>query len=167
MVGRLQRGTSPDRADHPVNCVDWSQARDYCAWAGKRLPLEEEWEWAARGASAGTPYPWGGDPPEDRACWSGPGSEGGKRTGTCPVGSHPKGDSPSGISDLAGSVWEWTATEDVLHADSRGRGGSPANIVRGGGWAETDPKNLTAGRRVKDLPSSRLANLGFRCAKSR
>ena len=158
-------GERPDRADHPVNCVDWSQARDYCTWAGKRLPAEEELEWAARGASADGIYPWGEEAPGDRACWSGP--PGGKRTGTCPVGSHPKGNSPEGISDLAGNVWEWTTTPDVLFPDSRGRGGAPANIVRGGGWGDTDPRNLSAGRRAKNRPQWRLADLGFRCAKSR
>jgi formylglycine-generating enzyme required for sulfatase activity len=83
------------------------------------------------------------------------------------VGSHPGGNSPEGIVDLAGNVWEWTATADVLHPDSRGRGGAPAYVVRGGGWSDTDPRNLTAGRRAKDRPQWRLADLGFRCAKDR
>jgi formylglycine-generating enzyme required for sulfatase activity len=161
-------GARADRADHPVNCVDWFQAEAFCAFAGKRLPTEEEWEWAARGGSAGKTYPWGEAPPADRACWSGEGSAGGaRRTGTCPVASHPSGASAAGIHDLAGDVWEWTATRDVVFADSRGRGGSPARIARGGGWGEDRADLLTAARRAKDLPGDRAADLGFRCVRSR
>jgi formylglycine-generating enzyme required for sulfatase activity len=157
-----------DRADHPVNCVDWSQARDYCAWAGKRLPRAEEWEWAARNGEAGTPYPWGDEPPADRPCWSGAeGEKGARRDGTCPAGSHPAGDTRSGVKDLAGNVWEWTGTGDVIMPDSRGRGGTPARIAHGGGWADRDPKDLAAQRRAKNLPGDRGADLGFRCAKDR
>jgi formylglycine-generating enzyme required for sulfatase activity len=159
-------GDRADRADHPVNCVDWDQARAYCAFAGKRLPTEEEWEWAARNGAAGTTHPWGDDPPADQACWSG-GARDAPRSGTCPVGSHPIGATRSGIQDLAGGVWEWTATHDVILPDSRGRGGSPARIVRGGGWGDVVPGTLTAAHRAKDPPGARAADLGFRCARSR
>jgi formylglycine-generating enzyme required for sulfatase activity len=160
-------GERQDRADHPVNCVDWSQAQAYCAWAGKRLPLEEEWEWAARGAAAGNPYPWGDAKPAAQSCWSGPGNDsGGKRQGTCPVASHPAGDTPQGIADLSGNVWEWTASDAVAGMDSRGRGVS-AKVARGGGWADSDPKDVVVGRRAKNLAEDRGADLGFRCARSR
>ena len=53
-----------DRTTHPVNCVDWNQATTYCGWAGKRLPTDEEWEWAARNGPAGTVYPWGATRPD-------------------------------------------------------------------------------------------------------
>jgi formylglycine-generating enzyme required for sulfatase activity len=156
-----------DRADHPVNCVDWEQAKAYCAWAGKRLPGEDEWEWTARNGKRGTPFPWGEDEPADRACWNGPGSgaEGGKRAGTCPVGSHPSGDSESGVKDLAGNVWEWTATADRILVDGRGRGGVPVKVARGGGWSDVAPRNVSAAVRLLDLPSLRRADLGFRCAR--
>jgi formylglycine-generating enzyme required for sulfatase activity len=163
-------GDRADRADHPVNCVDWEQARAFCAVAGKRLPTEAEWEWAARGGAARTSYPWGDDAPEGRACWSGPGSgaaAGAARGGTCPVASHPRGATASGIQDLAGNVWEWTSTEDVVAADSRGRGGTPVRIARGGGFGDAAPGQLTAGVRAKDRPAWRGADLGFRCARSR
>jgi formylglycine-generating enzyme required for sulfatase activity len=157
-----------DRAEHPVNCVDWDQAAAFCAWQGKRLPTEAEWEWAARGGAAGTVFPWGTEPPEDRVCWSGAADgAGAPLAGTCPVGSHPRGGTPSGLQDLAGNVWEWTATRDTVFADSRGRGGTPAWIARGGGWRDTAPGRLAAAARAKDVPASRAADLGFRCARSR
>jgi sulfatase modifying factor 1 len=160
-------GDRADRADHPVNCVDWSQAEAYCAAVGKRLPLEEEWEWAARGAGAGNPYPWGAAAPGGQPCWSGPGNDsGGKRQGTCPVASHVAGNTPQGVADLAGNVWEWTATGDIAGMDSRGRG-TPAKVARGGGWGDADPKDVTVGRRAKNLAADRAADLGFRCARSR
>ncbi|MBI4706179.1 MAG: SUMF1/EgtB/PvdO family nonheme iron enzyme, partial [Deltaproteobacteria bacterium] len=71
------------RDDHPVNCVDWQQAGAYCAWAGKRLPWEEEWEYAARGTD-GRIYPWGNGAPGDQLCWSG--GSAGQRSSTCAVG---------------------------------------------------------------------------------
>ncbi len=69
------------------------------------------------------------------------------------------------MKDLAGGVWEWTSSSTVVFADSRGRGGSPARIARGGGWADVDPANLTAGIRVKYIPTRRSPDLGFRCAR--
>jgi formylglycine-generating enzyme required for sulfatase activity len=183
-----------DRADHPVNCVDWTQARDYCAWAGKRLPTSEEWEWAARNGAKGTRYPWGKAAPEERPCWSG-GKPGpapqqrswwerllkkedeeeaparsaleGLRDGTCPVASHPESDSALGVRDLSGNVWEWTASESVVGADSRGRGGVTMKIARGGGWADRDPEVLRVSRIAKNREDDRGADLGFRCAKGR
>jgi formylglycine-generating enzyme required for sulfatase activity len=160
-------GDRADRADHPVNCVDWKQAADYCAWAGKRLPSEEEWEWAGRNAGEGTAYPWGDDPPDDRACWNGDGNGAGtgKRAVTCRVGSHPTGDAASGAKDLTGNVSEWTSSDAVVRADSFGRQGYPVKVVRGGGWTTRDPAHLTVVRRFLELPSRRSPDLGFRCAK--
>lgn len=159
-------GDRADRADHPVNCVEWWQAAGYCAWVGKRLPTEAEWEWAARNGPEGTTSPWGNDPPAAQLCWNGEGNDmgRGRRDSTCRVGSHPAGASRLGIQDLAGGVWEWTSSETVVGADSRGRGGTPVKVARGGGWAETEPANVTAAVRFTDLPSRRDAQIGFRCA---
>jgi formylglycine-generating enzyme required for sulfatase activity len=79
---------NPDRVRHPINCVDWVQADAFCKAFGKRLPSEEEWEWAARGGERGWAYPWGDEPPLALACWNGEGNDEGKgrRTSTCGVG---------------------------------------------------------------------------------
>jgi len=69
-----------DRRNHPVNCVDWAQSKAYCERQGKRLPTEDEWEWAARGGVNGWNYPWGNgkagadrneldESVKDLACW--------------------------------------------------------------------------------------------------
>lgn len=158
-----------DRADHPVNCIDWEQAAAYCAWVGKRLPSEPEWEWAARNGRAGTSFPWGNEVPGSRPCWGARGKEDGREgeAGTCAVGSHPGDATRSGVKDLAGDVWEWTSSRSVIGADSRGRGGSPARIARGGAWSDDDPRDLVASRRIENVPSRRDPRLGFRCASDR
>jgi formylglycine-generating enzyme required for sulfatase activity len=157
-----------DRADHPVNCVDWNQARAFCAWAGKRLPAEHEWEWAARNGKEASAYPWGNEPPLEQGCWdAGAAATVARgRLGTCPVGSHPEGDTASGLEDLAGNVWEWTSSRDVFGADSRGRGGTTVNVARGGGWYGADARSVSAAARLLELPTRRNSDLGFRCAKS-
>ncbi|HET9551692.1 MAG TPA: SUMF1/EgtB/PvdO family nonheme iron enzyme [Anaeromyxobacteraceae bacterium] len=143
------------KGDHPVNCVTWIDADRFCRAIGKRLPTEAEWEWAARGQTRGTVYPWGAAAPADRACWDGKGSElgAGERNETCPVGSHPSGDSPDGLSDLGGNVREWTDSAD-------GR----MKVVRGGSWGDSLPDFLAAGFRGMNAPDERFELTGFRCA---
>ena len=88
--------------DHPVTNVSWEDANAYCEWVGKRLPTEAEWEYAARGDD-GRLYPWGDDPRGARA------NINGTLAGTSPVGSFLESESPLGLLDMAGNVWEWTA----------------------------------------------------------
>jgi formylglycine-generating enzyme required for sulfatase activity len=147
----------PGRGSHPVNCVDWDQATAFCATQKKRLPTEEEWEWAARGTTRGTAYPWGNDAPGRQLCWDGVGSDLGKasRSSTCPVGSYASGNSPEGIKDLAGNVWEWTSSP--LNARAR--------VNRGGSWRDGNPAGVSAARRDGYDPSNRYGDLGFRCAR--
>ncbi len=158
-------GDRTDRKDHPVNCVDWQQATAYCAWAGKRLPSEQEWEWAARSAVPENAYPWGDEAPSNQACWSGEGNDQGlaNRSSTCPVGSHPRGDSAQGISDLSGNVWEWTST--VRPCNVAGKDLS-CRVDRGGGWRDANPSAGSATASGTCVPNDRGSVLGFRCAKA-
>jgi formylglycine-generating enzyme required for sulfatase activity len=155
----LCNGARAARADHPMNCVDWNQARSYCTWKGKRLPSEAEFEWAARRGNQAAVYPWGNAPPAAQLCWNGERNDAGagKRSGTCAVGSFPAGDTADGVKDLAGNVWEWTDTDET-------RARVVGKVVRGGGWLTNDPQSVTAGVRQVDEKGRRGVDLGFRCA---
>lgn len=148
-----------ESGDHPINCVAWFDADGYCKSIGKRLPSEEEWEYAARGR-AGRIYPWGASPPvEERACWK----RWDKREATCPVGSHRAGDSPEGVHDLAGNVWEWTAS--AWSTDYESSPDSRTRVTRGGGWGDSLPANLRSASRGHRPPEYRSDTIGFRCAR--
>jgi formylglycine-generating enzyme required for sulfatase activity len=146
-------GDRAERGNHPVNCVDWDQSTTYCHAQSKRLPTEEEWEWAARGESLGRPYPWGSAAPDVQLCWSGRQFREIAGCGTCPVASFREGDAPGGIHDLAGNVWEWTSSRH----DASGR------VLRGGSW--TDGVVTGAAQHSRAEPSFHAAGIGFRCAR--
>lgn len=146
----------PERATHPINCVDRRQARAYCAWSGKRLPTEAEWDLAARGAE-GRIYPWGDQAPGscEMAVVSGLCTR--QPTATRPVGSRsPNAFSPAGIADLSGNVWEWVADE----AASPGVG-----VLRGGGWDYPAVRATTQARLTVPETHADVSD-GFRCALS-
>jgi formylglycine-generating enzyme required for sulfatase activity len=143
------------RQDHPMNCVNFDEAVRYCDYVGKRLPTEQEWEYAARGREGRT-YPWGEAEPNSQLCW---------RAGrTCPVGSFPADRSPWGVIDLAGNVSEWTASfgsRDYLSPADPSR-----RVVKGHCWMFSGPAEVPSGRRWQSDPTERSHYYGFRCARS-
>ena len=141
----------------PVTQVDWGEARAFCAFAGGRLPSEDEWEKAARGGD-GREFPWGKELDCARANWGNFENEGpcaGKNPGKpVDVGSYPQGASPFGVLDMAGNVWEWVA--DKYDRDPTRR------VVRGGSCCSYFVEPRAANRNAWD-PSHRDGDLGFRC----
>lgn len=152
----------PALSEHPVTFVSWEQAAAFAAWAGKRLPTEDEWEAAAAGPT-GRAWPWG-DSFVAGLC-----NGGGASAGTLPVESFPNARSSAGCFDLAGNVWEWTSTLD----DGRNLSGLPDGpvnmIIRGGGF-ESERDKLTCRYRWIAPAKGTFAHptfdrpIGFRCA---
>ena len=154
-----------DRANHPINCVDWNQATAYCAWAGKRLPSEEEWEYAAAGGSAQRKYAWGDAVPASQLCAEDEGNNVGRRSGTCEVGAFPAGDSKDGVHDLTGNVWEWTSSNWSIGYGDKNKVDESARVYRGGGWDSDFASHRRTTFRAGNHPTFRLDFLGFRCAR--
>ena len=155
------------RESHPVVGVSWDDAMDFCRQYGLTLPTETQWNWMARGKEQ-RDYSWGNEPPgKERTnrggepCCQPDGADG--FLGTAPVGSFPKGDSPEGVSDLTGNVWEWVDGwyEEGL-PDSAGQE-RKFRVLRGGAW-NSDDAHLKAGYRLGYRGDFRYAaNGGFRC----
>lgn len=175
----------PARAEHPINCVTWQHASDFCAAHGKRLPTEAEWEYATRGPD-GRIYPWGDEEPtaehlnacgKECAAW-------GKRHGvpldplfeaddgfatTAPVGKYPKGRSRFGPYDVVGNVWEWTSSwygEYSAEPSKNPPGPSQGErrVIRGGAFNGSYASWLHPSFRYGQAPEARSHGIGFRCA---
>ena len=169
------------KAEHPVTWVSWYAAMAYAEWAGKRLPTEAEWEYAARGGLAGQKYPWGDaepTPADANYDWN--------VGDTTPVGQY--ADNGYGLYDMAGNVWEWCldAYDGGFYAVSDNSrnpiaGGEtiqwlrenftsiPADlgrVSRGGSW-ESDAQSLRVAFRVsvRILPTFSFSFDGFRCVR--
>ncbi|HEY4118678.1 MAG TPA: bifunctional serine/threonine-protein kinase/formylglycine-generating enzyme family protein [Byssovorax sp.] len=173
-----------EHGDHPINCVAWPMADNYCKKNKKRLPTEAEWEFAARGSKQNK-YPWGDDAPTAKhlnACGAecakwGEANGDAKKTmyegddgfvGTAPVGSFPKGASAHGVLDLAGNVWEWTSDfyapyTDQKQVDPEGPATGDKRVLRGGDFFGFDPNWASPAWRWKTDPETYNHAIGFRC----
>lgn len=150
---RFMKDERFNHPDSPVVGVSLADALRYCRWVGKTLPTQEQWEKACRG-SDGRCYPWGDEEPTNgRACHGRDPLTG----GTDPVTAHADARSPYGVEEMAGNVWEWTATT----RDD----GEPVNVVKGGCY--NDPGELLRGDIcLLAVPKDKYETIGFRCAKS-
>lgn len=151
-----------DRPNDPVAGVSWKDAVAYASWAGKRLPTEAEWEYAARGGMMQGRYSWGDTPDMSYANY--------KSFGILPVKSlKPNG---YGIYDMIGNVWEWCSDwydKDYYYANQKKNPPGPFvgtyKALRGGAWY-CDEKEVRVANRFFALPDNKSYNIGFRCVKS-
>ncbi len=164
------------RADFPIVYVTWFDASAYAAWAGMRLPTEAEWERAARG-QIGRLFPWGDKLDLEKlnhgrltkkGCVPDP-SDG--FTNTSPVNAFPRGQTPKGVANLAGNVWEWTADwyrpdtyANMSAINPAGPDRGIRRVIRGGSFRSSGSE-LSSVYRGKQKPDMIADDIGFRCVK--
>lgn len=162
--GRKEFHSGPDFPDYPVVGISWRDAKAYAEWAGKRLPTEAEWEYAARGGLVEMSYPHGDELDSAGANYTLADLE-----GTVAVGSfRPNG---YGLHDMAGNVWEWVADyydgkyyKTSPYKNPTGPDEGKLKVIRGGGWHSGPSCNRVYYRNA--LPANWVDfAVGFRCAK--
>jgi formylglycine-generating enzyme required for sulfatase activity len=148
--------------NHPVVNVTWDEALAYCEWVGGRLPTEVEWEYAARGGLDGKLFPWGDE-------FTGQGNARHELRSeswrfTAPVGSFPA--NAFGLHDMAGNVWEWTASPfRPSHASPPVDDTYDVRTIKGGGWDNLISRLRLSERAALSRRGRHNLYVGFRCVR--